>query len=205
MKFLVRTFISWLPFAVTITGLCLLVYATVQQNYRQSLNDPQVQMAEDGAAYLAKDYTPAAVVPRGVPMVDLAESLAPWIAVYDESGKVLESSGILDGAPPQVPQGVFDSVRNGLPLVVGHHLTTGILVGVAANEDRVSWQPNPDVRQAIVVVHVQGDKGFVVAGRNMREVENREGRLSFMVFAAWIVLLGATFVTKGFARFLRVD
>ena len=49
MRFLVRVLVSWLPLAVASTGMCLLVYATVQQNYRQSLNDPQIQMAEDAA------------------------------------------------------------------------------------------------------------------------------------------------------------
>jgi len=197
MKFLIRVFISWLPLALAITGLCLLISLTVQQNYRQSLNDPQIQMAEDAAAYLAKDYTPAAVVPRGT-MVDLRQSLAPWIAVYDASGMPLESSGVLDGAPPQMPPGVFEDTAKGLPLIVGHHLTSDIPAG----ENRLSWQPRPDVRQAIVIVQIPGSKGFVVAGRNMREVENREGDLSTTVLLAWLVLLAATLITKVLARLI---
>lgn len=34
----------------------------------------------------------------------------------------------------------------------------------------------------------------------MREVENRGGRLSFMIFVGWIVLLGATFFTTALAH-----
>jgi len=52
------------------------------------------------------------------------------------------------------------------------------------------------------VQHINGQKGgFVVVGRNMREVENREGQLSFLVFTSWLVLLGAAFVTKALAQY----
>jgi len=201
MKSFTRIFLAWLPLAVASTGVCLLVYATVQQNYRQSLNDPQIQMAEDGAAALAAGGTPASLVQRGVPLIDIAESLSPWIALYDASGTPLESSGVLDGEPPMPPQGVLDAARSGLPLIVGHHITPSI----PPNENRVSWQPRSDVRQAIVVVSVASgtDKGyFVVAGRNMREVERREATLSYTVLLAWIALIIATFLTKAFEAYL---
>lgn len=189
MRFFVRVFVSWLPLAVAITGICLLVYTTVQQNYRQSLNDPQVQMAEDAAQYLAKDYTPAAVIPSGQ-QVDIATSLTPWVAVYDESGNVLESSGVLHGAPVKPPIGVFDVARGG----------TGKDTS-AIGQDRVSWQPAPGVRSAIVVQHISGPHGgFVVTGRNMREVENRETQLSIFVLLTWVTILVATFIAQAFAR-----
>lgn len=176
-------FRSWLPVAVVVIGVCGLVYITVQQNYRQSLNDPQIQMAEDAARYLADDFSPAAVVPRGT-QVDISKSLAPWIAVYDENGKPLESSGFLNGAPPQPPKGVFDIARN------GHGKDTTI-----EGQNRVSWQPSLNVRSAIVVQHFSGTHpGFVIAGRNMREVEEREAGLTTMVGLACIVTLVATFL-----------
>ena len=49
MNFFVRVFLKWLPLGVAVTLVCALIYATVQQNYRQSANDPQIQMAEDAA------------------------------------------------------------------------------------------------------------------------------------------------------------
>ena len=186
MKFLIRVFLAWLPLAVAITGICLLIYATVQQNYRESLNDPQIQMAQDGAARLASGGVPADLVQRGVTPVDAASSLAPWIAVYDASGTPLESSAVLDGKPPMPPQGIFELAKaqgNNLP-----HNT---------------WQPESGVRIALVVVPVTSGHSagyFVAAGRNMSEVENREGQLSTFVGLAWLVLLVATFATKLFAR-----
>lgn len=181
-------FKSWLPLAVAVTGLCGLVYATVQQNYRQSLNDPQIQMAEDAEILLAHGAVPASVIPSGE-KIDIAKSLAPFIAVYDKSGNVLESSGILAGAPPNPPRGVFEAARanNGKD-------------ALQAYENRVTWEPYPYVRQAIVVVAVPQTGQFVVAGRNMREVEERESRLSLMIALGWAVLIAATFVAKIIAR-----
>ena len=49
--------------AVIITGLSGLIYATVQQNIRQSADDPQIQMAEDTAAQLANGQQAQNVVP----------------------------------------------------------------------------------------------------------------------------------------------
>ena len=76
-----NAFLGWLPLVVVISGLCLLVYASVQQNYRQSLNDPQIQMAEDIASGIGEGQTPAKLGQEG--RVDLRNSLAPWIAIYD--------------------------------------------------------------------------------------------------------------------------
>jgi hypothetical protein len=42
----------WFVLAVVTTVLSGLIYLAVQQSYRQSANDPQIQMAEDGAAAL---------------------------------------------------------------------------------------------------------------------------------------------------------
>ena len=48
----------------------------------------------------------------------------------------------------------------------------GIPLPIPVKETRFSWQPQPDVREAVVLL--QADNGYLVAaGRNMREVENR--------------------------------
>ncbi len=190
MKFLVRTFVAWLPLAVAITGLCLLVYATVQQNYRQSLNDPQIQMAEDTAAALDRGVSYQELVAKS--QIDIAHSLAPWLAIYDSEKKPLASSGILDGEAPLPPAGVFEAAQT----------SQSPKGGGPIGENRISWQPRLGVRSAIVVVWVPETKQFVVAGRSMREVEDREGRLSAFVFLAWVVLLGATLIGKGITRYV---
>ena len=184
MYWMIKTFAQCVPLGVAVTGICLLVHVSVQQNYRQSLNDPQIQIAEDAARKLTKGDVPASVVPR-VDLIDIAHSLAPWIAIYDHSMVPLEASGELAGAPPQPPKGVFDATDPSRYEAIG---------GGPAGENRVTWQPLESVRQAIVVVRT--DRYFVVVGRNMREVEEREGTLGTMVFLAWLVILGATFSFK---------
>lgn len=193
MRFLIHTCIKWLPLAVGITLLCGVIYATVQQNYRTSLDDPQIQMAEDAAAAIQNGASATSVIPAGT--VDLDASLAPWVAVYDASGAELASSGELNGAPPKLPQGVFDTST-------WHAFAEdGIKLQLPANEDRFSWQPQPDVRQAVVLIKASnGD--FVASGRNMREVENREGALMSMVGIGWAVTIVATFVAQAIAQYL---
>jgi hypothetical protein len=43
------------------TALCALIYVTVHQSYRQTANDPQIQLAEDGAQQLAHGVAPAQI------------------------------------------------------------------------------------------------------------------------------------------------
>ena len=102
-----RAFVLWLPFAAAISGIFLFAYWAVQQEYRISLNDPQVQIAEDGAAVLAQG-TPASTLVRDTGLVDIRASLAPWIAIYDASGTPLTGTAVLDGAVVQLPPGVFN-------------------------------------------------------------------------------------------------
>ena len=188
MRHFAAIVLSWLPLAAAITVLCLLIHVAVQQNYRQSLNDPQIQMAEDAARALEAGTPVAQIIPVGyVETVDLKESLAPWLAFYDATGTPLLSTGVLDGAMPQPPKGLFDISEWQGP-VVGHHFVQN------PNEDIVSWQPQPDVRQAIVIV--PAGKYFVIAGRNMREVENREASLNVLVLCGWLAAMGASLFFK---------
>jgi hypothetical protein len=166
-----RGFVSWLPLAVAVTGVSGLVYLAVQQDLRQGANDPQIQMAEDAAVSLAKGDMPSAVVPRGT-SIDIAQSLSPWIAVYDPSGKPLESSGVLDGALPQPPITLFDAGRE---------------------ETRITWQPRAGVRQALILVQAKnGD--FIASGRSLKAVEEREDSLTLEVFLAWAVTMTGSLI-----------
>ncbi|HTR19118.1 MAG TPA: hypothetical protein VMH91_04060 [Candidatus Paceibacterota bacterium] len=190
MNFLARTFVSWLPLGIAVTLLCALVYGTVQQNYRQSLNDPQIQMAEDTAAQLAGGSAPEQIVSAPAE-IDLANSLAPWVAIYSATGTPLVSSGELNGDMPAVPQGVFAAAKASQGKDTAEPY-----------EDRVTWQAGAGVRQAIVVVWVPRTGQYVASGRNMFEVEDREGRLSFMVSVVWAGTMVATFIAQAFAQYL---
>ena len=155
--------------AVIVTGFSGLIYTAVQQDIRQSADDPQIQMAEDTAAKLANGQQVQNVVPSE--KVDIARSLAPYIIVFDTSGKPIASSAVLDGQIPTIPPGVFDYVRQ-------------------HGEDRITWQPQPGVRSAVVVTQFQGpNSGFVLAGRSLREVEIREDDILHIVEVGWLGML----------------
>jgi hypothetical protein len=178
---MVHIFKRWLPLAAAIVVLSGTIYIASHQVLRQSANDPQIQMARDAAAALEKGAVPASVVTRGV-SVDLNTSLAPFISVYDESGLSLESTGVLSGKPPVPPKGVFDYTR-------------------ANREDRITWQPEPDVRLAIVVVHYGGSRpGFVIAGRSLAETERRGSMVFMLAAAGCIAALAASLVLKFLTR-----
>src|SRR3989344_4364817 len=80
-------FKRWLHLAIALTGVCILIYGTVQQQYRQSLNDPQIQLARDSAAQMARDGS--AVFLENWDRIDIHESLAPFVAVYDINGTAI--------------------------------------------------------------------------------------------------------------------
>jgi hypothetical protein len=168
-------FRGWLPLAAAITGICLLVYATVQQSFRTGANDPQVQLVEDAISQLAFGTRPESL--RAIvasPSVDMEQSLATFVIVYNDLGTALVGTGMLGGRVPVPPAGVFAFARE-------------------HGEERVSWQPTRRARIAAVVRHsTAGSGAFVLAGRSLREVEARELSLRTTCGLAWIVLLTAT-------------
>jgi hypothetical protein len=163
----------FLPLAVLVTCLCVLIYVVVQQDLRTGANDPQQQLAEDAAAQLDRGATPSSVM-SGL-AVDLGASLAPFVVVYGPSGAVLATSGQLDGQPPMIPAGVLAAAHaNGI--------------------DKVTWQPQPGVR--IATVSVPWDGGTVSAGRSLRVVEERESALELLVAGGWLATLAALAVAS---------
>jgi len=172
-------FSKWLPFAVAITGFCLLAYMTVQQSLRQGANDPQIQIAEDAAAALTGGASADTVLPHA--SVEMSTSLAPFMVLFDNSGKTVASSGLLHGALPDYPVGALDAAKG-------------------SGENRVTWQPSPGVRIASVVVPY--DTGFVVAGRSLREVEKRESQTQTLAAVIWLLTLLSVFVVIAVAEFI---
>ncbi len=188
----VRAFLQWLPVGAAVTLLLLAVYGTVQQNFRQSANDPQIQLAEDAALALGRGVAPSDVVPGGVP-IDISQSLAPFVAVYDKNGSLLKSSGTIGTMTATPPVGVFADA----------HSNVGKDTGIP-HENRVTWQPTESTRIALVVVEVPGESGmFASAGRNLREVEVREANLSFQIFVAWVASMLGTLIAMLVAVFLK--
>ncbi|MBJ7596370.1 MAG: hypothetical protein JF886_16195 [Candidatus Dormibacteraeota bacterium] len=169
---LLRSLLTWLPFAVVITFAAGVAYGLDQQNLRSAANDPQIQLAEDAGARLDAGAPASSVVPTSSVPVDIARSLAPFVIVYDAGDKPLASSGRLDGTVPVPPQGVSASAR--------------------VAEDRVTWQPRNGVRIAAVVVAFHG--GTVLAGRSLRVVEQRADDALAVTATLWLGALVLTWL-----------
>jgi hypothetical protein len=170
----------WLPLAVVAVALGGLVYLAVQQVYRHLANDPQVQMAEDTANAFAQGGSLQTLLPAQ--NVDIARSLAPFMMLFDKNGEVLAASGQLHGQALPIPAGVLDAAK-------------------ASGENRVTLQPEPGVRIAAVIVPA-GDAGFVLAGRSLRESENRTDQALTIVAAALVVTLIASLAAVIFFEFV---
>jgi hypothetical protein len=134
-------------------------------------NDPQIQMAEDAPSQLNAGMSMDSVVPST--KVEIFESLAPFLMVFDQSGKTLASSATLQGASPAYPVGVLDYARQN-------------------SQNRVTWQPEAGVRMATVVVSYKS--GFVMAGRSLTEVEKRESQVESLSGLAMLGIWAATFI-----------
>ncbi len=167
----------WIPLAIIITVLCGLIYATNQQNYRQSANDPQIQQAQDLKSYLEKNSSDDSFLDSYTPKVDLFSSLLNFLIIYDAQGKPKSSNAILNGQIPIPPMGVFENAKS-------------------KGENRLTWEPKPGVRIASVVTQYKTatSSGYILAGRSLREVEKREEMLSVQILLAWIVTLTVSFL-----------
>lgn len=158
-----------LVIVIFISLISLMVYGTMQQTLRQGINIIPVQLATDAVNKLE-----SGVSAKSVPLpanVEISKSISPFVMILDQNNKVLVSSGTLNGAPPVIPQGTFDYVAK-------------------SGQDRVTWQPEPGIREAIVVdsYSVGGSGGYVIAGTSLKESEAITDKVGRDIFIGWIVI-----------------
>lgn len=170
----------FLPLAFGLTALLGVTYINEQQLLRGGANEPQLGMAHDMADALAA--SPAATTTGATFAIE--SDLSPYTVVYDSYGNPIGGTGLLHGALPDIPPGIFDVIRS------------------KGQPDVLTWQPEAGVRQAIVVVPVNGGSGgFVMAGRSLAYVEQEESRLTLRTAIGWVVtllvaLLGAAIAAR---------
>ena len=199
MKFFLRVLVAAAPVIVATSCAMLFAFVAVQQNYRQRVEEPLIPMAERIALALERGATPASQVDRNALPIDLTVSNDTWVALYQAdypANTVLESTGVLDGKPPQLPAGVFDmttwrtSKYFGVPSL-----------GDQGGETRFTWQPDPETRQAVVLTFYDG--GWVAVGRSMKLVEEQIIALMYLFLTAWCVMVLATLCTTALSLSLR--
>ncbi len=154
------------------TVFCGLVFVTVQQDLRQTANDPQIEIAEEFANNISGGQLPQFSEQK----LDLNKSLSTWVAFYDKDGNPLASNASLDGQLPKPPSGIFTNAQK-----VGQY--------------NVTWQPKKEIRQALVVKSIVNNdvQQYIVAGRSLREIEKREKNTLVMSGIAWLALLIISF------------
>lgn len=157
---------AFLFLVVASTIVSGLVLVAVQQNYRQSANDPQIQDARDVVTALNAGQQ-LNLAPDGT---DVATSLSPFIMLFDKDGNALGSNATLNGNMPQLPKGVFAWVDK-------------------HGEDRFTWQPQPGIREAVVVDKANVPDQYVAIARSLLLVEQRENLLTGYVAIAWTLLV----------------
>jgi hypothetical protein len=173
---LAETVKNWLPLAVTIIIFTGLVAVAVQQNYRMSANDPQIQIAEDVSTAINNGSAAPDAIVSPTPTSDIAASLSAFVTVFSSTTTPIGSSVALNGKLPTLPAGVFSYVN-------------------AHGEDRFTWQPQPGLRIAAVVTKYGGAaSGYVLAGRSLRDIEVREGQLNIMAAVAGVLALLLSFL-----------
>jgi hypothetical protein len=160
---LARAAVLWVPLAAAVTGISGVVYAADLNGLRSSANDPQIQMVEEAVASLNAGASPKSVVPSTT--VDMSTSLRPYLILFDGAHRPVASSVTLHGRQPDLPPSVLDGLQSG-------------------RQDRITWQPEPGVREAAVIEPWRG--GAVLAGRSLRLTEERETDLELLVAAGWL-------------------
>ena len=179
-KRLSRSLIAWLPLAVAITVVCGLTYATGQQVLRQSIDDTPRQMAEDAVIALKAGASPQSIV--STKQVDLSQSAAPYLVIFDDTGKPVASSAILNGQIPVPPSGTFNAARS-------------------VTRDRFTWQPQSNVRSAATLIHYNNaSSGFVLAGQSLKATEEHESDLLWITIAGWVAAMVTSFVAQFFVE-----
>jgi hypothetical protein len=169
--------------AIIVTVIFLFIYASVQQSYRTAANDPQMQLASEIKQRLENGQSIQNFFPND--SVDLSKSFNVFAMLLDNQCHVMRSSGFLHGENPILPKGVFDFVK-----------TNG--------EDRVTWQPQPNVRMAMVIMKINADSiNYVAVGRSLKEVEVRESDLLFMTFVGWIICIAVISINAVIYFFMK--
>ncbi len=154
---------KYLCLFVMVTAIFGSIDVAVQQDYRQSANDPQIQLVEDAVVALDGGLTPQWNASN---QIDAGASLSPFMVIYSASGTPITASGLINGALPTISAGVFSDVK-------------------AHGEDRVTWQMPSGLRFAAVVAPYKN--GYVLAARSLREVEKREAKLDLQVGVPYVI------------------
>lgn len=155
-----------LPALTGITLLAGVAYVNDQQSWRMMANEPQEWLAQSAANNAALNATSTVAAEQ----VAIERDEAPYVILYDAKRAAVSGTGYLHGVLPQLPNGVFDAAAR-------------------ASVNRLTWQPEAGVRQALVILPIKGGPlagGFAVSGRSLAYTEWQESQLTQRWLLGWL-------------------
>lgn len=161
-----KILLRWLPFALVGTVLLGGVYALNLQTLRLGTNEDLERIVSDIS--LADDL--AIAQSQFSQKTDIERSLSPAVILMDDSQKLISSEASLGNENISPPNGALDyAKKNG--------------------ENRITWQPQDNIRLATVIKYRSGT-GYIIAVRNLREVEkNIAASRSLLIATLGLLLL----------------
>ena len=103
-----KSVILFFTIEIAITVICLLIYLSGQQSYRNSANEQQIQIAEKIKSELNNGKSVSVVIPEEKHEISQM-TLSPFIILYNENKEPIASDALLNGLPPHIPAGVLES------------------------------------------------------------------------------------------------
>ncbi|WP_427131998.1 hypothetical protein [Pseudarthrobacter sp. S9] len=169
---------AWVTAGLIITILCGMFYAVQQQTVRRSANTEPAAAVERELQLI--DFGSHA---SAEPALELNQNSGPFVIVYSADNTAETGTAVLDGTLPAMPDGVLDFAR-----------THGL--------DRITWQPRPDLRMALVIKPAAGGKA-VVGGQSLTPFEDRDRQSLLFTVLGWLaslLTLGAGFAATQLRR-----
>jgi hypothetical protein len=163
----------WAAGAALITIAAFLAWLSYGLSLRNGGDRQPLRLAAEAAGQLTSGSPPARVLP---PAVDMASSPAPFVIVYDAQHHILASSGHLGSRTPRLP--------------------AGVLTWVAAHgQDRITWQPEPGLREAAVIKPYRGPHpGFVLAAQSLQRISAQQRTLTWSIAVIWLAAVAISFL-----------
>lgn len=160
----------WVSLALLISLIAFVLYGAIQQSLRLAADQPQTSMAVDAARDVAGGRNPQEITPG---YVDMSQSAAPFLIIYDQYGKVVSGNGYLDNSIPQVPIGVLSAAQND-------------------KTHNVTWEPKNGIRVASASARA-GDY-YVLGGRSLTQTEKWTSNAFKLLGILWLLGLAIIFV-----------
>lgn len=167
--------IGWLTAAIVITLIFGSAYVALQRLGRRPANAAP-------AAAVAAQFQLIGTEAEPVPRLELTPDSGVFVIVYGEDDKPVSGTATLHGSLPVLPAGVLQTAR-----------TSG--------SDVVTWQPEPELRMAVVARSAAGR--VVVAGQSLTPYEDRDRATMIVLALGWIGCILVLAAGYGSTQFLR--